>query len=430
MDTTIKKAISTLQDLIAIDTVQGTPSEGAPFGIGNRKALDYTLNLLSKNGFLTRDVRGYCGWGEIGKGELFGILFHLDVVPISGVWKYDAFSATIDNGELFGRGTLDDKGPGICCIYATLKLLEEGYVPKRRIRFIFGCNEESGWKCMEEYQKTEEMPKLGFSPDADFPVINCEKGVVYHSFSCPLPNGVISLNAGVRPNMVPDYARAVITRDIRTKLTSDELTINELKDGNYEVIAHGISAHGSTPSEGKNALVILLKALSFTSQDFINIADAFGDNTGANISLNLTDDKSGALTLNLGVANSDMSVIKFELDIRHPITYSKDDVTNILNEKLNYYFLQGSYHLPLYVSPDNELVTNLLSAYREVTGDNTPPITIGGGTYARMLPLGVAFGPIFPWQTSTIHQPNERVSLKDFELMFKVYYEAIKRLCF
>lgn len=430
MDTTIKKAIATLQDLIAIDTVQSAPSEGAPFGIGNRKALDYTLDLLNKNGFLTRDVRGYCGWGEIGEGELFGILFHLDVVPISGVWKHDAFSATIDNGELFGRGTLDDKGPGICCIYATLKLLEEGFVPKRRIRFIFGCNEESGWKCMEEYQKTEEMPKLGFSPDADFPVINCEKGVVYHSFSCPLPNGVISLNAGVRPNMVPDYARAVITRDIRAKLTSDELTINELKDGNYEVIAHGISAHGSTPSEGKNALVILLKELSFTSQDFINIVNAFGDNTGANISLNLTDDKSGALTLNLGVANSDMSVIKFELDIRHPITYSKDDVTAILNEKLDYTFTQGSYHLPLYVSPDNELVTNLLSAYREVTGDNTPPITIGGGTYARMLPLGVAFGPIFPWQTSTIHQPNERVSLKDFELMFKVYYEAIKRLCF
>ena len=80
MDTTIKKAISTLQDLIAIDTVQSTPSEGAPFGMGNRKALDYTLDLLAKNGFFTHDVRGYCGWGEIGEGELFGILFHLDVV--------------------------------------------------------------------------------------------------------------------------------------------------------------------------------------------------------------------------------------------------------------------------------------------------------------------------------------------------------------
>lgn len=430
MDTTIKKAISTLQDLIAIDTVQSTPSEGAPFGMGNRKALDYTLDLLAKNGFFTHDVRGYCGWGEIGEGELFGILFHLDVVPISGVWKHDAFSAVIDNGELFGRGALDDKGPGICCIYATLKLLEEGYKPKRRIRFIFGCNEESGWKCMEEYQKTEEMPVLGFSPDADFPVINCEKGVVYHSFSCPIPNGVISIDAGQRPNMVPDYARAVVTGEICNKISSSELTINALKDGNYEVISYGIGAHGSTPSEGKNALIALLSALSFTSTDFVKITNAFSDNCGANINLNLTDKESGALTLNLGVCRTENNTINFELDVRHPITYTKEDVTRILNTELPYEFIQGSYHLPLYVSPDNELVTSLMSAYQEVTNDLTPPITIGGGTYARMLPLGVAFGPIFPWQKSTIHQPNERISISDFELMFKVYYQAIKKLCF
>ena len=48
---------------------------------------------------------------------------------------------------------------------------------KKRIHMIIGTDEESDWKCTDRYFKTEEMPTLGFAPDAEFPCIHGEKAL-------------------------------------------------------------------------------------------------------------------------------------------------------------------------------------------------------------------------------------------------------------
>ena len=57
-----------LQDiaaLVAIDSVEGTPEEGAPFGKGPRAALDKTLELAAGMGLATRNCENYMGYAEL-----------------------------------------------------------------------------------------------------------------------------------------------------------------------------------------------------------------------------------------------------------------------------------------------------------------------------------------------------------------------------
>ncbi len=436
MNVSFDDAVKTLQDLIKIDSVQSTATVNAPFGIGNKNALDYTLNLLHELGFRTKNGNYYYGFGEIGNIDLplFGILAHLDVVPVSNTWEHNPFGAEIEDGYLYGRGALDDKGPFIASLYACAQLLEEGFIPKKRIRFILGCNEESGWKCMDEYTKNEEMPLEGFSPDADFPVINCEKGVVYHSVTLPKPSILIGLQSGERANVVPDKATATVLYNEDIISTAKKIGAEVTVENNLvNITTKGISAHGSTPHKGENALIKLLSILADYDDTLQSIYKAFKDNDGLGLGLNISDDKSGSLTLNLGVAKVIDDKIELTIDIRYPLSITMDEITDIF---INHFasfegkVSRGAYHLPLYVAKDDPLIEALLGAYNYITGEKGEAITIGGGTYARVLPKGVAFGPVFPNGESRIHGDDERINLNDFAKTIAIYKEAIKRLCF
>jgi len=436
MKVSFDDAIKSLQDLIKINSIQAPAKDGMPFGEGNKKALDYSLNLLKEFGFETVNGDYYYGYGDIGDCDLslFGILAHLDVVPVSNTWEHNPFGAEIENGYLYGRGTLDDKGPFIAAIYACAQLLEEGLQPTKRIRFILGCNEESGWKCMDEYAKREIMPQEGFSPDADFPVINCEKGVVYHSVKLPKPAFLINLTSGERANVVPDKATAstFILDGLKERAISLGAEVTEENELLYITTA-GVSAHGSTPQKGDNALTKLFNILRPYDDTIEAIYNAFYSNDGIGLNLNLTDERSGSLTMNLGVAKTDEKSIEVTVDIRYPLSIKMDEITEIFKSYFNKYngsVERGAYHLPLYVAKDDPLITALLGAYNDVTGTVGEAITIGGGTYARVLPKGVAFGPVFPGGESRVHGDDERISLKDFAKTIEIYKEAIKRLCF
>lgn len=427
-----KKALDFMKKLISFHSAEGTPEDGAPFGKGVRECLDYALSVLEENGFRTKNGNGYYGYGDVGEGELFGVLCHLDVVPEGDGWHYDPYGAEEVDGRVYGRGALDDKGPFAACFYAAVRLLEEGYKPTKKLRFILGCDEESGWKCMDSYCTNEEMPKSGFSPDGDFPVINCEKGIVYHTIKFALPKGVVEFKAGERANMVPNYAEVIFenTAEIKDKLISCGTEFTE--DGKYiKVSADGVSAHGSHPEAGDNAIIKLLKKIACADGKFAELAEKFDAFDGSHAGIKLYDEVSGGLTLNLGCARTENGEIVFELDIRHPISYKKDDITAVLKKELpDMTVEQGFFHLPLYVAKDNELVKSLLSAYNEVTGQNAEPVSIGGGTYARVLPLGVAFGPCFPDGNSGMHCADEYMEISDFEKMSEIYYLAFKKLCF
>ena len=428
MEKYLDKIIETTRTLIAFNSVQEPALEGMPFGKANYDCLSKALDICKDLGFSVKNLDGYCGIADIGEGEEFGILAHLDIVPAGEGWDYDAFNGEIVNGVLYGRGVLDDKGPIVCCIYAIKKLLDEGLVPKKKIRIIFGCNEESGWGCMHHYLEVEKMPDTGFSPDADFPVIYLEKGIIHYEITTPLD--VVDINGGLRPNMVPNSAYIEVNSSIEyiNYLTKNNIHFTE-NNGVIRVETVGVSAHGSTPEKGDNAIIKLFKISN--NPTLVDIADKLGNTNGEGADLNISDEESGHLTMNLGAITYSNGILTMHLDIRYPIVYTEEYCREKLMKNLPYCkFNVISDQKPLYVDKNSKLVQTLLKAYNNNTGENLKPIAIGGGTYARVLKNGVAFGPIFPNMESTIHQANERVNIDDLLKISKIYYDAIKNLCF
>ena len=435
-----KFALSVYQDqitesllsLLAVDSVQGDPAPNAPFGKGTKEALNRYLSLAASFGMRVKDLDGCCGWAEVGEGELVGIPFHLDTVPFGEDWTHSPLGEVAD-GVIYGRGTEDDKGPAIAVLYALKSLLDEGLTPRRRIRLIAGLNEESGWKCIERYLATEEVPAMSFSPDADFPVINCEKGVCHLALTLPLPEDVLEITGGERVNMVADRA------SFEVKGLSDAAFSKCLKGGikvkfgdrGYRLSAEGVSAHGSTPEKGENAILKILYAVKSSGDFLADLYDAFHAADGSGLGIALADDKSGALSLNVGKAETIDGRVTFYLDIRYPVTRTEEEILDLICEAMPAATLEvKGRHLPLYVDPESELVTSLLSAYNEVTGENARPISIGGATYARAFPNAVAFGPVFPGEDSRIHQKDECISLEGLMKCAEIYREALKRLAF
>lgn len=438
MQDTFDKLVKKTLELVGIDSVQSAPCSRSPFGKGVADCLDLVCDTAKQMGMTVHNEKGYYCTCDIGEGQTFGILGHIDVVP----YDKDEWSANplgeIKDGYLYGRGVLDDKGPMLCCLYAVDNLIKQGYKPKYKIRFIFGGNEESGWKCIEHYNEVDEMPEKGFSPDGDFPVINCEKGLVGYDISVDMPKKLLSIEGGERGNIVMAKCSCVLDMALDVLPDDDKISVS-VNGGKTYITAYGTPAHASTPEKGDNAFWRLMNFLAENiGGEFKDIRDKFCHNDGSGAGVKLSDEASGKLTFNVGVVNGEnlpstrlynrkMHLI---VDIRHPVSYTKEQIADMLRENLKAEVKVRNFHDPLYIDKDNELVQKLLASYNAVTGENATPITIGGGTYARALKCGVAFGPIFPNQESTIHQTDERVSLGDFKKLYEVYERAIKDLLF
>lgn len=426
--------LSSLKRLISINSVQSEPCQNAPFGKGPREALDYTLALTKAMGFKVKDIDGYVGWAEIGEGDLFGILAHLDTVPLGEGWKCPPLSGEIINGELYGRGVVDDKGPFIISLYALKALLDEGKKPKMRIRLIFGCNEESGWECIDRYLLTEEVPSIAISPDGDFPVINCEKGVGHYEIALDCPECIEELVAGERVNMVPDkaYVKLNCISDVAiTYALHYGVTLKQ--DGDYWIAtANGKCAHGSTPWLGDNALLKILNTVASLDENLGVLARSFAEYDGSKMGLDFHDDVSGKLSMTVGYAKIEDGKLKIGLDIRFPISCNNEKISMALKEAFPFAMVTLMHAHPcLYFDENDPFVQTLLNAYKSVTGDyDCKPLTIGGATYARALPRALAFGPVFPDRENLCHQVDERMSLEDIRKTFDIYKLAFEQLCF
>lgn len=422
--------IDFLMKALTFDGEQGEVADGAPFGQGNTDCLNFFLDKAREIGFKTVNMDGYAGYADIGEGPSFGILGHVDTVPVGEGWTANPYGE-IRDGVIYGRGVLDDRGPIVSCLFAVKALLAEGLRPKRRIRFIIGCNEETGWACMDHYLETEKMPDTGFSPDADFPVINCEKGHAVYVYSKEY-SGDVEISGGTRPNIVPDFCEASLPLNDKNLAVVKKSGLEYREDGDrIKVTSRGLAAHASLPDLGDNAIVKMLKALAPADREIADLSEAFAGTDGSGLGIACSDDKSGALTMNLGILNIGFGNILLMMDIRSPVTVTEKDLSGKIGKRLSSYELNGTnYQEPLYVDKDDELVKTLVDTYNSVTGDNREAIAVGGATYARVMKHGVAFGPEFPDRESTIHMPDERVSVEDFMLTSKIYKEAIRRLCF
>ncbi len=234
-----------------------------PYGKPVQECLEYTLKLSESLGFAVHNMDNQLGWAEYGEGEeMVAVLGHLDVVPEGDGWTVDPYGGEVVNGRIYGRGTMDDKGPTIASLYALKAIKDSGVKLNRRIRVIFGLNEETGSADMKYYAaQGGEVPVMGFTPDGEYPVINGEKGLVNEGYTCKFtqtgPLFLKKLVGGTAHNIVPHYAYAdfacdaALANEIALK-RAEGITVKPT-DGGFLVEAEGVSAHGGTPWEGINA---------------------------------------------------------------------------------------------------------------------------------------------------------------------------------
>nr|WP_023350082.1 dipeptidase PepV [Staphylococcus capitis]CDI71403.1 putative dipeptidase [Staphylococcus capitis CR01] len=453
--------IDDLKGLLSIESVRddSKASKDAPVGPGPRQALDYMYELAERDGFLTHDVDHIAGRIEAGQGEdVLGILCHVDVVPAGDGWDSDPFDPVVTDDAIIARGTLDDKGPTIAAYYA-VKILNDMNVDwKKRIHMIIGTDEESDWKCTDRYFQTEEMPTLGFAPDAEFPAIHGEKGITTFDLIQDQINEdvdepdyeLLNFESGQRYNMVPDHAEArVLVKENMTDLIQNfEYFVeqNELQgestvdSGILILTVEGKAVHGMDPSLGVNAGLYLLKFLSSlnldkSAKDFVEFNNRylFDSHFGEKMGMKFHTDVMGDVTTNIGIIKYDNKEAgRYGVNLRYPQGFEFEEaVERFTNEikDIGFSLELGKVQKPHYVDKDDPFVEKLVKAYRNQTGDMTEPYTIGGGTYARNLDKGVAFGAMFEDTEDLMHQKNEYMTKKQLINATSIYLEAIYALC-
>ena len=428
--------LASLKTLISYPSVLNEGENGTPFGQAIQDVLEKTLEIAQEMGFQTYlDPEGYYGYAEIGQGEeLLAVLCHLDVVPAGDLedWQTPPFEATLKDGWLIGRGVQDDKGPSLAALYAVKSLLDQGLVFTKRIRFIFGTDEETLWRCMNRYNQLEEKADLGFAPDSSFPLTYAEKGLLQVKLHGPGWEDR-PLQAGRALNVVPDKAT------YKGERLEELLPVIEQSGVNYTeetgaVTVLGLSKHSKDAAEGVNAIVGLAESLSLIQPHpaLLFIADAVGeDATGAALFGEIKDEPSGALSFNIATLSIDEERSEIGIDIRIPVLADKDALVERLTEVAASYQLQYEefdYLAPLYVPLDSPLVSTLMKVYQEETGDQTPAMSSGGATFARTMENCVAYGALFPDALQTEHQANERAKLDDLYRAMEIYAETIRQL--
>lgn len=446
-----------LSNLIAIESVRddAKKTETMPLGPGPAQALQAFLKMAERDGFKTTNLDNLAGFVEYGEGdETIAILAHVDVMPAGEGWDTDPFKLTQKDGNVYGRGTSDDKGPALACYYGLKILKEQGIKLNKKVRFILGTDEESNWTGMTHYFKTQPEPTMGFSPDAEFPLINGEKGNVSFTLTTGGQNGgnvsLTHFTAGLRENMVPRDAHAVIETDDNEALVTAFTAYLDQQPvtGDSHIEADGVhlhligkAAHGMEPKNGINAGTYLAKFLS--DFDFGGDAKAFlellggdlhDDSRVTKLGLAFTDDIMGDLTMNVGVMAFDAGKSgQIVLNFRYPKGIGSDDLADKLTQvaAMSHFELsKGREMVPHYVDPKDPIVTTLMDAYREMTGKQAAePEVVGGGTYGRLMKRGVAFGALFMDHTpDTMHQVNEFQPVSDLMMAMAIYGRAIEAL--
>lgn len=430
-----------------------------PFGPGPRQALDAFLAIAKRDGYQTKNYDNYAGHfvyenGAADDAETLAIIGHLDVVPAGSGWDSNPFEPEIRNGNLYARGASDDKGPTMACYYG-LKILKELDVKlSKKIRFIVGTNEETGWADMDYYFEHCElpMPEFGFSPDAEFPIINGEKGNIteYLHFAGKNEGAIVlhSFKAGLAENMVPESATAVISgaTGLAEKLEAfvaqyaDKNLRFDLAEeaGKATITLYGKAAHGAMPEMGINGATYL--ALFLNQFDFAAGAKAYirvaaelllEDHEGKKLGTDYVDDLMGNTSMNAGVWSFDEATEgTIALNFRFPQGNSPERMQEILKaiHGVDDVTLSEHLHTPHYVPMEDPLVSTLIDVYEKHTGLRGYETIIGGGTFGRLLKRGVAYGAMFEGEPDSMHQANE---MKPVENIFKaavIYAEAIYEL--
>ena len=437
IDRTMDRQIADLQRLVRIPSVsRGTPAEaGKPFGRNVAAALDAALDIACGLGFeKVRNVDGYAGVVEYGEGEeTLGILAHLDVVPEGEGWTYPPYAAEIHDGRMYGRGTLDDKGAAVSAMYALAAVKDSGVKMKRKVRVILGTDEEKGSLGVEHYLKVEGAPDLAFTPDAEYPVVNSEMGILQSTYRLD-GNFAIRVSVGTAANVIPGVVTVTLPAAAKPVPVPEGF---EASFADCTVTVRGRGGHASMPTLAKNALLAALQVLQGQDLPEADAAmvrglsklwalDAHGEHLGVDV-----QDESGRTTYSPDVFRVDETGVSFTCDCRHPFSLSAQTILSATDASygaLGFVRTGESIKAGHFIPADSELVSTLMRIYNTINGSDSKPLTMGGGTYARELPNAVAFGIVREGEPSLCHMPDESVALDDLRFNTEVMATAIYEL--
>lgn len=429
--------LDALRRFVQIPSVydEKTITKEMPYGKGVNDALDYVARLGERFGFDVDKCDGHAVELSVGEGEkLIGIYAHADVVPVSGTWISEPFTPDIRDGNIYGRGTSDDKGPMIAAFYAVKALKDNGLIRNYRVKIVVGGDEERGSSCLEYYFEKlhKEYPTYGFTPDSDFPLIYGEKEIIdfWPSLKIKIPH-VKSIEGGVATNAVND--KTTIELDDPTALVEYLKKNNKQFEVNgNKVTVIGKSCHGSTPQEGVNAALISLIALGEINNvpEIKAIGEGLSETSGKAFNGFAHSDLLKDTTYCVGIISYKDDELKFSVNFRYPENVSYKEYVNRFDMTYGTKSVtKGEPSRHLLFDPKSPLVQTLLKAYQEESGDYKSEIlTTGGGTYAKHAKNTIAFGALFPGRVSTMHEPNEYMPLEDFYLSAVIYAHAIDLL--
>ncbi len=449
--------VKDIMRLVRIKSDREEAKEGKPYGDGPAEVLAAALEMASEMGFKTKNYDNYVGAVDFNDLEnKLDILAHLDVVPGGDGWSVtEPFNPIVEDGKLYGRGTIDNKGPAVAALYA-MKAVKDLNIPLRGgVRLILGTDEECGSSDIRHYYGIEKEAPMTFSPDASFPVVNIEKGGLQGKFESRFEEStvtprVVGFKAGIKSNVIPGEAYAVV-EGIDSKEIRDYCdAVSELSGVSFSLAtdaskttikAKGLQGHASTPEKGRNALTALLEVISklplFSSRGFErlqSLSSVFphGDWLGKAAGVEMSDELSGVLTISLNMLEYEGSSLTGTFDCRAPLCATKENLLDVIKTRLDDHgidLMNDDIKPPHHVPGDSDFVKTLLRCYESYTGNKGYCISIGGGTYVHRLENGVAFGCIMPGSENNMHGPDEFAVIEDLVTSAKIFTQVIIELC-
>ncbi len=448
--------IEAVKRLVSIDSVEGAPAPGAPFGPGPAAALDEALKIAAEWGLIPRNHEGYVGTADLnGSEDALHILGHLDVVAPGEGWTVTPpFSPIVSDGLIYGRGTDDDKGPVIASLLAMKAVKDLGVPLTKNCKVIMGTNEESGSGDIAWYFARNPFAPATFTPDSGFPVINTEKGAFRPTFTRSWPEQAELprlrwLHGGIRFNVLPGDASAAVegltmydVQPVARKVTSHTgITFTFAHEEGLTVIrAKGTGSHAAFPQGGNNAitgLISLLLALPLADGGAraaladLNALLPHGDWKGRALGIAQEEPVAGPLTLAFSLLEVTDTGLKGCFDSRVPLCATEDNCLKVARaafEEKGFAF-EGTQSAPHHTPADSDFVRTLLKRYEEYTGVKGECLATGGGTYVHDIPGGVAFGCTMPGFDTRLHGADERVKIEDLMLSAKMFAHIIIDMC-
>ena len=436
-----------IRRIVAVRSVEGPPAPGAPYGEGVRAAMDLALDMARRMGLATGEEQGHMVWAEVpGTGANTGYLStitHLDIVPEGEGWHGAPLTLRQNGDWLLGRGVADDKGPSILCLYMA-KFFQDKNIPLRyALRVLLGGNEETGMQDVEQYLAHHPQPLFCFSPDAEFPVCNGEKGVFSGNFvSAPLTGNLAAFQGGIASNVVPDKAYCLVKADPATLSNTNDILVSA-QDGLARLDAKGLGGHAARPEATRNAIGLLVNYLLEhqlclpEENEFLHLLQKlFLATNGSGLGIACRDDVFNPLTCIGGTISLEAGVLCQNINIRFPTATSCADLQAKLSAFAARYragFKGEKGEEPFYIPAHSPFIQTLLRTYNEVSGSAAQPFTMGGGTYARHFAHAVSYGPeekdeILPDFAGPVHGANEGIRLSALLKALKIYILAIWRL--